>query len=327
MKKIAIFILVCFVSFLHANSEKEGLEKLCIESDFEACSDLGIVYFEEKNYKKALNYFVLACKNNIATACLNIGVLNDEITGTEPNFEIAMKYYNLACEMGELDGCSNMALLYQQAKGVPRNTIKAIEIFSENCDNKEHAISCLALFHIYAKDTDITQKNTTKAATYLVKACELGDENSCYILKSLNSEEISKEEDERYFNEKKYRCDSGVLEDCPAVSLLYINGKGVEKNLKEAEKYAKYSCDKKQYAGCHISGKILFSNKMFYQAEKKFSIGCKNNITESCFLLGYMYTIGLVNKKRDIEKAKKHYEKACELNHKLSCSLFDSLKK
>ena len=51
---------------------------------------------------------------------------------------------------------------------------------------------------------------------------------------------------------------------------------------------------------------------------------CNRGVAEACYELGMIYN-GINNLKKDTEKAKIFYEKACDLDYDKACILFESL--
>lgn len=79
-------------------------KKACDGNVYEACSDLGVIYFDgkgvKKYYKRAAELFNKACNGGYADGCSNLGVMYEHGEGVKMDITRAMGYYRRACDAG-----------------------------------------------------------------------------------------------------------------------------------------------------------------------------------------------------------------------------------
>ena len=111
--------------------QEEEMEALCKEGNSTACFKLGERYRKlDKDNKKALKYYVIACDTGYMTACTNGGILL-AMKGTpySKEFKQARKMFDKACEAGEDPACFNMGTLnYKEGR-----QSKAIKYYKKAC--------------------------------------------------------------------------------------------------------------------------------------------------------------------------------------------------
>ena len=111
--------------------EEEQMEALCKKGNSTACFKLGERYrILDKNNKKALKYYVIACDAGYMTGCTNGGILL-AMKGTpySKEFKQARKMFDKACEAGEDPACFNMGTLnYKEGR-----QSKAIKYYKKAC--------------------------------------------------------------------------------------------------------------------------------------------------------------------------------------------------
>ncbi|MFP6206081.1 tetratricopeptide repeat protein [Helicobacter pylori] len=102
----------------------------------------------------------------------NLGMLSYD----KQDFSKARKYFEKACELKDGGGCFNLGELYLE-----KDSKKAVALFEKSCD-LNISRGCGALGVLYYNGQGV-EKNLTKAAQYISKACKLGDQKACEVLK------------------------------------------------------------------------------------------------------------------------------------------------
>ena len=112
--------------------QEEEMEALCKEGNSTACFKLGERYrILDKDNKKALKYYVIACDAGYMTGCTNGGILL-AMKGTpySKEFKQARKMFDKSCEAGEDPACFNLGTLnYKEGR-----QSKAIKYYKKACD-------------------------------------------------------------------------------------------------------------------------------------------------------------------------------------------------
>lgn len=122
---------------------------------------------------------VLALALPLFAEVFNPPTINIKAAIKQEAFRLGYYYPNLrkqssdimnACHNKDFIACNNLGFLYANNIGFPKNDKRAWQIFSKQCDDNELAIACYNLAKL------------TNDAYYLKKACDLGDEYSCFML-------------------------------------------------------------------------------------------------------------------------------------------------
>ncbi len=154
LKLISLGILFLLISFLPAVAfdREAALEKKCQEKNSFACFTIGEkLRTLDRNNKKALEYYTMACDGGWITACTNAGILKTLEGESHGDYQKKMKiwkeagkFFSKACDKDENNACSNLGLLkYKQGR-------------------------------------------TSSAKKYYGKACDLGNNVACGLLDKLN---------------------------------------------------------------------------------------------------------------------------------------------
>lgn len=122
-----------------AYKSSELYKKSCDMGDMDGCKIVGDMYYDGSNdikqdYKKAMEFYDMACKDGVGDACLKVGSLYDSGLGVESDFKMAAKYYKIACEAKNSDGCYNLADMYEVGDGVEKSSKEAMEFYGLACD-------------------------------------------------------------------------------------------------------------------------------------------------------------------------------------------------
>jgi len=94
-----------------------------------------------------------------------------------------------------------------------------------------------------------------------------------------------------------------------ALSTMYANGDGVDKNLEKSIFWLKRSADLNNMIACYRLGEYYASKENFKDAFKWFEKAALDGNSKAQYNLGYFYTGGL-GVDRDLKKSLQWYEKA-----------------
>ena len=112
-------------------TQSEKMEALCKKGNSTACFKVGERYrILDRDTKKALEYYVIACEAGYMTGCTNGGIiLAMKGTPYSPDFKQAREMFDKACEAGEDQSCFNMGTLnYKEGR-----QSKAIKYYKKAC--------------------------------------------------------------------------------------------------------------------------------------------------------------------------------------------------
>lgn len=268
-------------------------KKACDEGDFFSCSGLGILYGRgegglKKDRKKANELHRKACDAGVARGCLNLGVSYEKGDVVSRDMPRAVALYRRACDGGLPVGCLNLGLSYQGGRGLTIDTGRAKELFEAACKASSETCGELAKFYYYG--IEVAQDHGQAAALYR-KACS-----------SARSERTD--------------------EACRLLGWMYIEGKGVAKDVSAGMRHLTMACDDGHGPSC-IAWASLYDKgdhvpKNELTAAAIHEEACERGVGDSCSSLGYAYELGKgVSKDRD--RAIRLYRRSCELESGVGC--------
>ncbi len=169
------------------------LRNSCLHDEADACQILG--WREVKNdttasLKKAYNYFDLSCKLDPATGCTGFAWLTEKGLATEKNVDRAYELYSLGCDSGNAESCKYLSKLVSKQNSVS-SAINADKYIERSCLlGDSHA--CHTLGNEYLIGDGYTV-NYRKSIHYFTQSCHLGNNESCFELAALYSDQQSPE--------------------------------------------------------------------------------------------------------------------------------------
>ena len=150
------------------------------------CFNTGFDYTHQQppDNVKALRYFKLACDNDHAAACNEIGrIVGTGDGGQKVDFAVANEMFEKSCNLGDAQGCANLGIMYDQGSGVKQDATKARELYEKGCEGKiSNACFNLGLFREKGLGG---KKDIAGAKSAYTEACDQGDDDACKKLKRL----------------------------------------------------------------------------------------------------------------------------------------------
>jgi len=95
---------------------------------------IGRKFYNEKEYDKALEYFLLATYQGFAKAQYNLGYMYENGYGVEKSSLKALEYYQLAADKGFAKAQYNLGNMYRNGYGVEQSYQKALEYYQLAAD-------------------------------------------------------------------------------------------------------------------------------------------------------------------------------------------------
>lgn len=299
------YFLRKYASFLFSLKEID-------ENNSNIINNLGNIYYvAEKDYQKAMDYYLTAASFNNYEAINNLGVLYKFGKGVKKDFIEAKSYFDIAAEHNNSYSLYSIGYLYFNGYGVEKSYKNAKKYFKEAAKLKNiRAINSLGFYYEYEK------KKYNKALGYYNKSLELNSTRALNDIAFLYYEGLGVDKDIRkaiyLFN---LSMENGNANAIYNLAKMMKKGHGFEPDLSNAIKYFKKAADLGQMDALHHLGNLHFHGKGFPQSyQKAFECYLKSsydNIPSSHFKLGLMYEKGLgveINKFKVIQ----HYEIAGE---------------
>ena len=159
-------------------------QKACDGGYANSCNALGNLYIDGRGVPQdnvqATAYYKKACDQDGASGCYNLGISYENGQGIKQDIKKAAASYKKACELGEDTACENYEITRSQHSDQAVNA----QQLTEDCDNNS-AQACRSLAILYEYGEGV-QDDHAKAVELYKKACELNDEWSCKLLRSVN---------------------------------------------------------------------------------------------------------------------------------------------
>ncbi|GAA7204693.1 hypothetical protein HpBGD72_01100 [Helicobacter pylori] len=139
---------------------------------------LGNVSGKVEDFIRGRKYIEKACELNDGRGCYLLGEFHESGGGTvKKDLKKAIQYYVKACELNEMFGCLSLVSNSQI------NKQKLFQYLSKACElNSGNGRSFLGDLY---RSGDGVKQNLTKAAQFYSKACKLGAQKACEMLKIL----------------------------------------------------------------------------------------------------------------------------------------------
>lgn len=128
---------------LAQQKRRDLLKELCTRKNAEACTDLGVIYFQ----------------------------------GNEVQADIkkAKTLFKQGCDLGNKYGCSNLDIAIREEE---EQKMSPHDRYFKKCDNGD-ATACSSLGSMYANGRDGVMKNFNTATKLFLRACQMGDGLGC----------------------------------------------------------------------------------------------------------------------------------------------------
>ncbi len=162
-KLLSVSILLTVCCF--ADDFKQDMQDCNKNKNNIACHSVGAEYYEQKDFKNAMKYFMKACELKYVDSCLVVGntyALGQKAQNIAKNVDKAIKYYEIGCDLNHVGCCSGLGLIY----GDLENEKLERKYHKKACELNDGG-SCYILSLSYFD-------NPAMKAKYFKKACELG---------------------------------------------------------------------------------------------------------------------------------------------------------
>jgi TPR repeat protein len=122
-----------------------------------------------------------ACEAGQTKACLRLAAAYDSGLGVSADDERSQALYDRACQLHNYEGCVSLGVqLEARSTTQPDGPARAMELYRSACDHDVRS-GCLFLGYAYAEGRAGLNKDATRAAALIQKACRLGDSEACKL--------------------------------------------------------------------------------------------------------------------------------------------------
>lgn len=150
-------------------------------------------------------------------------------------------------------------------------------------------------------------------------ACDGDDVHACLVLGATYED---RKDDGKAVAAFHKACDRGLGTACGALSMHYLEGRGVAADATIAASMASKGCDEGSAASCALAGGMAQDGaggaQDYARAAKLYERGCALGEQHACSALGYLYVDGK-GVARDEKKGAELIEKGCKGGDKEAC--------
>ena len=133
--------------------------------------DLADRAYAKADWATAKQNFEIACTDNVANACANLGVMNALGQGLPVDNLAAGTYYLRACNLSSGAGCANIGWIFEHGIALKRDPAKAAQYYQLSC-NLDFSLGCRHLGNLHLRGQGVAQ-DTRLAIAYLTRALQL----------------------------------------------------------------------------------------------------------------------------------------------------------
>ena len=260
-------------------------DKGCTLGDVASCTALGFAYLGGEGVKadvtRGVQLFQRACEAGSARACGKLGEARYGGVGGPKDREEAARLWRRSCDGHDPEWCFNLGVSYQSGEVAGMTSKDAAPVFQIACDG-EFANACNDLGLLYLNGRGVA-KDPERGAALLQRGCGHGSRDACTNLGN-----------------------------------AYARGDGVPKDEAKAREVLKKTCENERVAtGCYdLALTYLLRNDV--EAVRYAERGCELGSAAGCRLAGGLHASGQ-GTKRDYEKARGYYTRACKARNDTAC--------
>jgi hypothetical protein len=164
--------------------------------------DEAVNAYDNKNYSKASELFLIEANKGNVNAQYNLGVMYSNGRGVPQNYHEAARWYRLAAEQQNAKAQTKLGDLYYIGQGVPRDYKKAVEWYRLAAEQGDMTAQ-LYLGDMYYKGQGLP-KNITEAYAWWIVAAANGNQTARHNLDMARKKMTSSEVEEAQMLAKEY---------------------------------------------------------------------------------------------------------------------------
>lgn len=259
-----------------------------------AICDLGILYWEKKDYKKAFLYYYDAAERNYPEAKYYVARCYLEGLGTEINETKGLEWLYKAAEQKDKEALFCLGESYEKGYLVDKDESKAFYYYLESAKQGDSDAQN-KLGYIYRKGSLGQKESPEDSYLWFFKAAVQGDSSSQFLIGLFYASGYGVEKDYKkaveWYRRAAKQNNKGALNN---LGVCYQFGRGVEIDLSKATSYYEKSAKlgniiaQRNLSNCYHEGKGVDKNKekAFYwrlQAAKNHDVSSQEKIAEWFF--------------------------------------------
>ena len=304
----------------------EWYMKSAAKGHLSATSDIGYLYEDglgvKQDYEKAIKWYLKSANLGNVHAMTNVGMMYYTGRGTIQNYSKAMEWFKKAAEKGDTRAMWRIGFLYKNGEGVKQNDSKAVEWFRKAAE-KDYASAQVSLGLMYERGQGVT-KDLAEAVKWYRNAAELGNEDGQRNLGLCYKKGTGVQQD--YVQAYKWISKAAKQDYADAqvnLGLMYEHGEGVTKDYAEAVKWYRKAAEQGNADGQANLG-LMYDNgtgvaQDYNKAAEWYQKAADQNDATALCNLGLLYANGK-GVEKDYLKAAKLYQMAMDQGEMMACN-------
>ena len=251
---------------------------------------LGVKYYVEGDYDKAIPYLKYAAKKGYAIAQNHLGYCYVKGLGVEKNYKLALKWFRKGVKQGDAYALFNLGSCYYTGIGVSLDTAEGLRLIhkaaEQGCADAQHKLG-----EFYFKGEGVSQ-DYVEAMTWFRKAAEQGMALAQHSLGGFyqNGVVVSQDYEEaaKWYHKA---AEQGDVHAQNSLGSLYFKGDGVPQDYTEAVKLFLKAAEQGLAAAqsnlglCYREGKGVSKDlkqaiEWFRKAAKQGDVNAQNALKE-----------------------------------------------
>jgi TPR repeat protein len=197
---------------------------------------LGNMFFKDKLYTDALEWYKKAGEQRNASAQYNLGRMYYCGQGTEQYYEMALEWYQKAALQGNVNAQYNLGWMYDNGEGIEKDCKKAIEWYKKAA-KQGHVDAQYNLGCSYDNGEGV-EKNYKKAILWYQTAAQQGSADAQYNLAWMyESGKGTKKDYQKAMQWYKKAAEQGHIDAKKGLGAIYHHGLGVNRDYQKALKW------------------------------------------------------------------------------------------
>ncbi len=261
-----------------------------VEPDLDACYELGqqALALIRPDVTRARAMFSKGCQTHHARSCNDLAEMVDDAKGGPRDAKRAAELYDIACRQNISSACVHLGVAVYAGDGLKANPARAVELFKNTCvGDTVNAEACSALGLAYSEGKGVEAVDVERAERLQRKACEAEYPLACSRVGDLYLARTERREEDVLtaveFYEKACRLDAHY--GCIELAVLNADGTAPDASAEKAALYYQKTCRIDPSRGCFDAAALMESGRVVAregEIESLYNRACEHGHTAAC---------------------------------------------
>ncbi len=284
-------ILLAWISLIGCDNSAAEALKTCAGGNWSACHRDGMAAINaaRPDYHNARKSFSEACMNSHhAQSCNELGYLVRDAKGGPKDLPRAAEMFEIACKGEIATACVDFGKALYNGDGIKAQPERAVELFDSACAAETPlARACTALGTAYEEGNGVARDRADKekATTLYLKACGLKYAPAC--VKGGDLAASTKRRDKIIEAADLYEraCKTDAHHGCYELGALHETKAWPEATYDLASQFYQKACNIDPPKGCYEAGQLMEAEKVAAREgdiEYLYNLACEHGHTDAC---------------------------------------------